>query len=82
MARQNYAIICVITCIKRRVAMGAIITRKRRVTKAIVQKMREIVRILRENELCVYRWCSFPFVFVRFSSIGDATYLINRREKK
>lgn len=56
--------------------------RKIRVTKAIMRKMREIVRILSENELCVYRLCSFPFGIVRFRSIVGATYQRNRREKK
>ena len=60
----------------------AIVTRKSRVTKAIIRKTREIVRIFGESELCVYRWCSFMFVFVLFRSIVGATYPENRREKK
>lgn len=82
MGRKNYAIICVVTRRKLHSVIGAIITRKRRVTKAIIPEMREIRRILGENELCVYRWCSFPFGFVLFRSIGDVTYHGNRREKK
>lgn len=82
MGRKNYAIICVVTRRKLHSVIGAIITRKRRVTKAIILEMREIRRILGENELCVYRWCSFTFFIVRFLSIVGATYLINRREKK
>lgn len=82
MARNNYAIIYVITRMKIHAVIRAIVTRQRRITKAIVRKMREIRRILGENELCVYRWCSFPFAFVRFLSIVDATYHGNRREKK
>ena len=42
-ARQNDAIIC------------AIVTRQKRVTKAIMREMREIRRIFDENELCLYR---------------------------
>lgn len=82
MGRKNYAIICVVTRRKLHSVIGAIITRKRRVTKAIILEMREIRRILGENELCVYNRNSFSFVFVRFRSICDVTYHGNRREKK
>lgn len=82
MARKNDAIICAITRMKRRAVICAIVTRKRSVTKAIMLKMREIVHIFGENELCVYNRNSFSFVYVRFRSIGGATYPVNGREKK
>ena len=82
MARKNYAIICAVTRSKLHSVIGAIITRQKRVIKAIMRKVREIRRILGENELCVYRWCSFPFGIVRFLSIVGADYSRNRREKK
>ena len=55
MARKNDAIICVVTRCKSRAVIGEIVTRQKRVTKSIMRKVREIVRIFGENELCVYR---------------------------
>lgn len=81
-ARQNDAIICAMTRMKRRATIRTITTRQKRVIKAIMRKMRETVRILSENELCVYNRNSFTFVFVRFLSIVGAIYPGNRREKK
>ena len=82
MARQNDAIICVITRMKIHAVISSIVTRKRRVTKAIMREMREIRRIFGESELCVCNRNSFPFVYVRFRSLGGAAYPYNRREKK
>ena len=59
-----------------------ITTRQKRVIKAIMCKMREIMRIFGESEPCVYNRNSFTFVFVRFLSIVGANYPENRREKK
>ena len=53
-----------------------------RVRIRAIPQIREIVPIFGENELCVYNRNSFPFVYVRFRSIGGATYQGNRRGKK
>ena len=82
MARQNDDIICVITRMKIHDVIRAIVMHFWRVTNAIMRKMREIRRILGESELCVYNRNSFPFVYVRFRSIGGADYPGKRREKK
>lgn len=81
-ARQSDAIICAMTRMKRRATIRAIVTRKRRVRICAMPQMRKIRRIFGESETCVYNRNSFSFVYVRFRSIGGATYQGNRREKK
>ena len=82
MARKNDAVIYIITSIKSHAVICAIMTRQKRVTKAIIKKCAKIRRIFVESELCVYNLNSFSFVYVRFRSIVGAAYLVNGREKK
>ena len=54
-ARQNDAIIYIITSAKSHAVICAIVTRKSASPKSIMREMREIRRIFGESELCVYR---------------------------
>lgn len=62
-----HAIICVVTRCKSHTVIGAIVTHQKRTTKAIIRKMREIMRIFWQKRTLRVQ---VAFVFVRICSLS------------